>query len=143
MPTELPVRKVYGVTAIVIAAVIGGPLATGFLMAHNFNIFKEFRAVVISWISAVFGVVIIFLTFRYCFDLGIFWLIPVLNGVITLLLLMIFQDNKLVTYHASDGPLYNWWVAIVIGIGALGVCYFLGVALAVITFFTTDKKMIF
>jgi hypothetical protein len=119
---QKPIQKIYKDRAIWAGTFLGGPLASGYLIAENFKAFNEKDKAKKTWIYAIVATVIIFG--------GIFLLqdriekipkqiIPIIYTAIAYYIVQHFQGKNIATHINSGGQFYSWWRTITIGITGL------------------------
>ncbi len=115
-----PLHKIYKDRAIWAGTFLGGPLAAGYLIAHNFNAFNEPRKAKMTWIYSIIATIIIFG--------GVFLIpdpdkiprqiVPLIYTAIAYFLVQRFQGKLIETHLDAGGKAYSWWKAA--GIGLVG-----------------------
>jgi hypothetical protein len=110
--------KIYNEIAIGVGSLLGGPLATGYLIAENFKAFnksekgkktRNFTILATIIISACIILIPGKINVPYT-------LIPIIYAAITYFLVRYFQGHKITAYINLGGKLYSWQRAVLVGI---------------------------
>lgn len=110
--------RIYNYISIGIATLLGGPVATAYLLSKNFEVFNRPDAKIVTWSVAVIielGIIVSFITIPAVTDLSI--AIPLIYIVTALLLTKIFQGRQMAEYYTGGGDAFSYGRGI--GIGAL------------------------
>ncbi len=118
-------KKIYSHKEIMAATILGGPIATGWLMAHNYKAFKETNNAVKAWLISISSTVFLLA--------GLYWLdsiiviprhlVPVTYIIITHFIIKKYQDNKIGDHLHKGGDLFSGWRVFLISliVGALTI----------------------
>lgn len=120
-------KKVYTVTAIALGTFMGGPLATGYLMAANYKTFGEPAKARKTWLWAIIATVLVMAIAILLPDLPADsnYLFPLLYTVVAHMLAKSVQGKQVGAFLAEGGRKYSNWRAAGIGlIGALIIAVF-------------------
>lgn len=118
-PTFAP--KIYGVSSIVLAAFLGGPLAAGYLMAQNFKSFDKPEQAKNTWIISVLAtMVIIAISFAVSNNQDFpGYLIPVIYLSATNTIARSQQGADIKTHIANGFETYSIWRGVLVGLISL------------------------
>ncbi|PWK75310.1 hypothetical protein LX99_03803 [Mucilaginibacter oryzae] len=120
-PTQYNFR-IYSYTSIGIATFLGGPVATAYMLSKNFKAFNRPKAVLVTWLVAVIieiGIIIAFEAIPFVTNL--WFLIPVIDTIIALLLTKVFQGEQMAAYNAGGGDAFAWEKGLGIGLLILAI----------------------
>ncbi|CAN5913619.1 hypothetical protein BH11BAC7_BH11BAC7_08760 [soil metagenome] len=103
--------KIFGLKAIYPAAFVGGPLAAGYIIAHNFKVFGQPEKSRNTWIiSILFAVLLFLVVFNLPANIKIpNVLIPLIYTGIAYGAMFYSQEKQIEAYLQKGGSLFNGW----------------------------------
>ncbi len=120
---QTPTNKIYTNKAVWLGAVLGGPLAAGYLIAENFKAFNQPDKAKKTWIYTIIATIIIFV--------GVFsipdsikipkQIIPLIYTGSAYYLVQHFQGGNITAHINAGGQLHSWWRTLAVGLVGLAV----------------------
>lgn len=123
-------RKVYKDNQVWLAALLGGPLAGGFVIAENFRITGHRSSAKTAWICTILATVV-------TLAIMVFWsktdimrsIIFAACSIIASVLVRRYQSAKIQAYEKAGGQTHQLWMIVAIGLVGLFVFLLLAKAL--------------
>ena len=116
--------KIYKEIMIYVATFIGGPLAAGYLIAKNFQVFKDKEKVALTWSFTIITTILFFLKAYLSRDITnlLNQLIPIgYTIIIAFFLVHRFQGRDISEHIKQDRQIYGWGRAICVGLISLAI----------------------
>lgn len=120
---QTPTHKIYKDRAVWVGALLGGPLAAGYIIAENFKAFNQPDKAKKTWIYTIIATIVIFG--------GIFsipdsvkipnQIIPLIYTGIAYYLMQHFQGANITAHINAGGQLHSWWRTISVGLVGLAI----------------------
>jgi hypothetical protein len=117
--STLPAFKLYDNIAIRIGTFLGGPLATGYLMAENFKQLGQEDKVKNTWIISIIATIVICTIAVLVPKDFPGYILPVLYTGIASYLVQRFQDVQIKFHIEEGGQLYSRWRAALVALVGL------------------------
>jgi hypothetical protein len=110
-PVQADLPKIFREQAIMRGTFLGGPLAAGYLIAHNFKVFGEKDKVRNTWIISILATVLIFyIILHLAASVKIpNQVIPFLYSGIAYGLVAYYQSKNIESHLKERGQYYNGW----------------------------------
>ncbi len=117
-------EKIYKISSILLSAIIGGPLASIFLIKANFKVFHNLdngKRILIYVFLGIAGLCeILFYIYSWAWGTGAFieeWVI--INGIFAIIIFIIVkisQGSRIDKHIYVEGKAYEWWRSLIIGL---------------------------
>ena len=117
--STLPAFKLYDNIAIRIGTFLGGPLATGYLMAENFKQLGQEDKVKNTWIISIIATIVVCTIAVLVPKDFPGYILPVLYTGIASYLVQRFQDVQIKFHIEEGGQLYSRWRAALVALVGL------------------------
>jgi hypothetical protein len=114
-------QKIFKTNAITAGVFLGGPLAAGYFIAHNFKAFNEFEKASKTWIITIFATILIFgvamlIPYEAKFPDQ---LIPLVYTAIAYFIIQKFQGSQIEAHMQNGGSFFGWKRVVVVGLAGL------------------------
>lgn len=118
----LPPFKLYSRAEIVIATLLSGPLAGGYMIADNFKQLNDHKHARYTWIITILALLAVFVI-AFCVEQLPNYALPIMYTIITSRLVTYFQQQAITEHMASGGSIYSGWRVLLIGIIGLVITF--------------------
>lgn len=126
-------KKIYKDREIWVGTLLGGTLAAGYMVAHNYRAFGETDKVRKTWLATVaataFVILISFAPYIERLPNSLFGLVC---AGIAVVLAQIFQGEQIKNHIRAGGQIQSWWKTIGVSLAALAVTVVMIVGIAFI-----------
>ena len=116
---DIPQEKLYTSNAASIAAFLGGPLVAAYFIAHNFQLFGNRKAALITWVVSVLLCLLIILSnlFIPFFEKLPGILFPILDSILAGYVVSKLQKLEIDEHMSRGGAFHATWKAALISLG--------------------------
>ena len=123
--TPPPSFKLYRDKSVFTSTFLGGPLAAGYLAAHNYRHLGQQKKVMITWLIAISSTIIIFGSALFIPQSEFMprYIIPLIYTGIAQYLVRRFQGKEIMTHVENGGETYSFGRAILIGLIGLLITF--------------------
>jgi hypothetical protein len=116
----LPLPRLYTRASIVIATLLTGPLAGGYMIADNFKRLNDPKRARITWVitTITFAAIVVISIF---FERLPNYVLPLVYTILTSRLVTHFQHNAIERHRAEGGSVFSGWRVLLIGLSSLAI----------------------
>ena len=123
--TPPPNFKLYRDKSVFTSTFLGGPLAAGYLAAHNYKHLGQQKKATITWLIAISSTIIILVSVLFIPQIELMprYIIPLIFAGIAQYLVRRFQGKEIMTHVENGGETYTFGRAILIGLISLLITF--------------------